>query len=130
MNILNHLSPKRFRAVDDLLAFISIYDDHKRTQAYKRLLRAHKNNIKGSVCVEGGCGLGIFSIEMARLGARKVYAVEQNPLLADFARERIDNLPKHLARGIEVVEAPLQSFRQSQHVDVLAVGIGMECLFE
>jgi len=81
MDILNRVSPQRFRAVGDLLAFISIYEGTKRTRAFRSLLRANAKIIRGSVCVEAGWGLGIFSIEMARLGARKVYAVEQNPLL-------------------------------------------------
>ncbi|MBI4548723.1 MAG: hypothetical protein HY707_12125 [Ignavibacteriae bacterium] len=130
MNILNQVSPKRFRTIDDLLAFISIYDDYKRTQAYQRLLRAYKNKIKGSVCVEGGCGLGIFSTEMVKLGARKVYAIEQNPLLANLARNKIDNLPKYLAQRIEVVEEPLQSFQPRRHIDVLVQELYGQLLYD
>ncbi len=85
MDILNRVSARRFRDVDNLLAFISIYDDVRRTRSFRSLLRANARLIQGAVCVEGGCGLGILSIEMARLGARKVYAVEHNPLLAQIA---------------------------------------------
>lgn len=119
MDILNRLSPRRFREVDDLLAFISIYDDTQRTRAFRRLLRAQQKHIHGAVCVEGGCGLGVLSIEMAQLGARQVYAIEQNPLLAKLARERVAQLPKNLAQRIEVIETPLQNFRPPQKIDVL-----------
>ena len=119
MDILNQLTGRRYRAVDDLLAFISIYDDERRTRAYHRLLGRHRRAIAGGTCVEGGAGLGLFSIAMARLGARKVYAVEQNPLLAQIARERIAELPRALASAIEVVHEPLQSFRPPGRVDVL-----------
>lgn len=120
MDILNQLRPRRFRETDDLLAFISIYDDFRRTRSFVSLLRSNKELIRGAVCVEGGCGLGIFSAEMARLGARKVYAVEQNPLLARLARKRFGNLPAQIARRIELVELPLQSFKPPVHVNLLA----------
>jgi hypothetical protein len=119
MDILNHLSPRRFREVDDLLAFISIYDDTRRTRAFRALLRAHHKQIRGAVCVEGGCGLGLFAEEMAKLGARHVYAVEQNPLLSKMARQRFAELPVALSRRLEVIEMPLQEFRPPQKIDVL-----------
>jgi SAM-dependent methyltransferase len=119
MDILNQLSSRRFREVDDLLAFISIYDDSRRTRAYRSLLRSHAKLVRGAVCLEGGCGLGLFAAELARLGARKVYAVEQNPLLAKLARARFQRLPKSLCRRIELVEQPLQQFRPPVHVNLL-----------
>jgi hypothetical protein len=119
MDILNRLSPRQFRTIDDLLAFISIYDDAQRTRAYRKLLRAHRKQIRNSVCVEGGCGLGLFSVELAHLGARKVYAVEQNPLLAKLAQNRIDRLPAGVKNCIEVINRPLQQFKPKEQVDVL-----------
>ena len=119
MDILNQVSSRRFREVDDLLAFISIYDDSQRTRAYRSLLRSQVKLIHGAVCVEGGCGLGLFAAELARLGARKVYAVEQNPLLAKLAHARFRRLPKSVSRRIELVELPLQRFRPPEHVNLL-----------
>lgn len=119
MDILNHLSPRRFRAVDDLLAFISIYEDTRRTSVYRALLRRHQKRIQGQVCVEGGCGLAVFAVEMARLGARHVYAVEQNPLLAKLARQRLERLPAVIGRRVEVIEMPLQEFQPPQPVAVV-----------
>jgi len=119
MDILNKLQRRRFEEVDELLAFVSIYDDHRRMRALKSLLRANARLIRGALCVEGGCGLGALSIEMAKLGARKVYAVEQNPLLAKVAQKRISELPNDVARRIEVVELPLEHFHPIGHVNVL-----------
>lgn len=119
MDILNSLSPRRFREADDLLAFISIYDDDRRTRAFLKLIHSHARQIRGSVCAEGGAGLGVFAAEMARLGARKVYAVEQNPLLAKLARLRFQKLPKDVSRRIEVIETPLQLFHPPERVHVL-----------
>jgi hypothetical protein len=119
MDILNRLPRRRFEEVDELLAFISIYDDRRRTRALKSLLRANARAVHDSVCVEGGCGLGELSIEMARLGARKVYAVEQNALLARLVQQRIRALPKDISGRIEVVEGPLQLFRPAERISVL-----------
>lgn len=130
MDILNRISLQRFRAVDDLLAFVSIYEDTARTRAFRSLLSANARIIRNAVCIEGGCGLGIFSIEMARLGARKVYAVEQNPLLAKIARHRIQQMPKEIARRIELVEVPLQQFRPREHVNVLLHEFYGQLLFD
>jgi len=119
MDIANLLPPSRFREADDLLAFISIYDDDRRTKAFTRLIRSHARHIRGSVCAEGGAGLGIFAVEMALLGAKKVYAVEQNRLLATLARLRLQRLPKDIARRIEIVQLPLQRFEPPGPINVL-----------
>jgi len=69
MDIVNKLPEERFADVDDLLAFVSIYDDEERTRSYVSMLRRHRELIEDKVVVEAGCGLGLFSAEMARLGA-------------------------------------------------------------
>lgn len=130
MDILNQLPRKRFRQLDDLLAFISIYDDRQRTRAFTSLLRRHAEAINGSVCVEGGAGLGLFSIEMARLGAKRVYAVEQNPLLASIARRRFQTLPRAIAKRIELVELPLQQFHPPTHVNILVHELYGQLLYD
>ncbi|MDZ7373376.1 MAG: hypothetical protein ONB23_05335 [candidate division KSB1 bacterium] len=114
MDILNELPPERFREVDDLLAFVSIYEDRRRTAAYRRLLHRHRRHIEGKVCVEAGCGFGLFSEMMANLGARKVYAVEQNPILAGIARERLGRYG-----NVEVLEEAIQEFQPPEPVDLL-----------
>ncbi len=130
MDVVNYLPPRRFGEIDDLLAFISIYEDTRRTRAYRALLRAHQKSIRDAVCVEGGCGLGVFAVEMARLGARKVYAVEQNPLLARLARQRLARLPKKLAQRIELLELPLQDFQPPQKIDVLVHELFGQLLYD
>lgn len=125
MDIMNALSEPRFREVDDVLAFISIYDDRKRIVAYRRLLRRHRRQIRGSVCVEAGCGLGIFAGELARLGARLVYAVEQNAALARLARQRLAELA-----NVQVVESPIEDFKPPEPVDVLVHEFYGQLLFD
>ncbi|MCE9601018.1 MAG: class I SAM-dependent methyltransferase [Gemmatimonadetes bacterium] len=60
-------------ALSDYLAMI---DDHRRTSAYTRALRAAIR--PGDVVLELGAGFGYFSVEAARMGAAHVYAVEPN----------------------------------------------------
>ncbi len=114
MDILNKLPEERFTDVDDLLAFVSIYDDEERTRSYREMLRRHRDLIEDKVVVEAGCGLGVFSAEMARLGARKVYAVEINPLLIDLAAE---STRKHPA--VTLVHGDIRSFAPPEPVDLL-----------
>ena len=114
MDILNRLPQRRYEAADDLLAFVSIYDDKERTKAYLKLLRASRSHIQGRVCVESGCGMGIMSEELARLGAAKVYAVEVNPHLYQIAKERLSQYP-----NVTVVNTDIREFRPREQVDVL-----------
>ena len=114
MDILNVLPEEQFAEVDDLLAFISIYDDRRRTEAYQRLLRAHRKQIEGKVCVDAGAGFGIFAEELARLGAGKVYAVEANPALFEIASKRLRKYA-----NVELVRADIREFKPAEPVAVL-----------
>ena len=125
MDIMNRIPQKRYEETDDLLAFISIYDDDLRFRAYRRLLNAHHAHIRNRICVEAGCGLGIFAEHMARLGARKVYAVEINAHLCDLARERLRGVG-----NIEVIHADISDFRPPEYVDVLVHEYYGQLLFD
>jgi 16S rRNA A1518/A1519 N6-dimethyltransferase RsmA/KsgA/DIM1 with predicted DNA glycosylase/AP lyase activity len=114
MDIMNHLGPGRFADVDDLLAFISIYDDERRTRAYRRMIRAEAAVIKNGICVDAGCGLGLFSEEMARLGAQRVYAVEANRSLYELARTRLQRYA-----NVTVIHEDIARFKPREKVDVL-----------
>lgn len=114
MDILNTLPDDRFEEIDDLLAFISIYDDEERTRGWREMLRRHRDSIEGKVVLEAGCGLGLFAEEMAELGARRVYAVEVNPHLHALASERLGARP-----SVVMVEGDVRSFDPPEPVDLL-----------
>jgi SAM-dependent methyltransferase len=114
MDVLNKVGPKRFFEIDSFLAFLSIYEDKVREKAYLRLLRANRAAIKGKVCVEAGCGLGIMSEALAKLGARKVYAVELNPELFELAKARLAPYA-----NVTVVRGDIRDFEPPESVDVL-----------
>ncbi len=114
MDIMNELPEARFNELDDLLAFISIYDDEARTQAYLNMLRQNKSLIRDAVCVEAGCGFGFMAEEMARLGAKHVYAVEVNPQLYRIAQKRLAPFA-----NVKVIQSDIRDFMPPEPLDVL-----------
>ncbi len=125
MDIMNELPEERFNEVDDLLAFISIYDDEVRTQAYLDMLRKNQDLIRGAVCVEAGCGFGYMAEEMARLGAKTVYAVEVNPQLYRIARQRLKPY-----KNIRVVQSDIRDFSPAEPVNVLVQELFGQLLYD
>jgi SAM-dependent methyltransferase len=125
MDIMNELPDAVFDRIDDLLAFVSIYDDDNRTAAYLNLLEQHRDDISNAVCVEAGCGFGLLSEKLAQLGARRVYAVEANPHLAAIARQRLAQYP-----SAQVIEADIRNFRPEENVDLLVHELFGQLLFD
>lgn len=114
MDIINSIPDKDFHTYDELLAYLSIYDDEERTRAYKKMLRDNRHLIENKVCLEAGCGLGIFSEYMCELGAARVYAVEANELIYSIAAERLRNHD-----NIIPVHSRIEDFLPSEPVDLL-----------
>ncbi len=125
MDIMNELPEEQFEKVDDLLAFISIYDDENRTKEYFKLLDDSRHLIRGQVCVEAGCGFGLMAERMAALGAKKVYAVEANEHLFDIAKQRL-----RTNKNIEVVHADIRDFEPQEEVNVLVHEFFGQLLFD
>ena len=114
MEILNELPEKKRREIDDFLAFIGIYEDRTRERALKKLLYQNRNLIKNKICVEAGAGLGVFSIYMAELGAKKVYAVEESKVMFEFLKEKVKNY-----KNIIPVNEKIEEFKPQEKVDLL-----------
>jgi SAM-dependent methyltransferase len=125
LDIMNELPQEQFEKIDDLLAFVSIYDDDERTSAYKKLLKKNQNIIRGKVCVEAGCGFGWMAEEMAKLGAHKVYAVEANDHLYNIAKARLQPF-----ENVHVVHSDIQSFVPEEHISVLVHEFFGQLLFD
>ncbi|MBW2256864.1 MAG: class I SAM-dependent methyltransferase [Deltaproteobacteria bacterium] len=79
-----------------------LLSDHARNEALIEVLRRHA---PGNRVVEVGCGSGLMSCIAARLGARKVYAVEPTPLWEEAARLVRDN---GLQDRVEVIPGMVQ----------------------
>jgi len=125
MDILNELPEERFDELDDLLAFISIYDDENRTRAYFKMLEQNRDKIEGKVCLEAGCGFGLISEHLARLGAKKVFAVEMNPHLYKIAKQRLASY-----NNVQVIQSDILDFRPAEKIDVLVHELFGQLLYD
>jgi len=125
MDIVNRLTDKRYLEVDELLALISTYEDKNRERAYKKLFRDNKNLIRGKVCVEAGCGMGLLTEYLIRHGAAKVYATEANPNLFQIAKKRLAQYP-----NIEVFNCDITDFTPSTKVDLLVHDFFGQLIFD
>ncbi|MBN2412744.1 methyltransferase domain-containing protein [candidate division KSB1 bacterium] len=125
MDILNELPERRFDELDDMLAFISIYDDENRTRAYFEMLEQNRDKIEGKVCLEAGCGFGLIAEHLARLGAGKVYAVEMNPHLYEIAKQRLASY-----NNVQVVQSDILDFHPAEKIDVLVHELFGQLLYD
>ncbi len=125
MDIINELDENRFNKIDDLLAFISIYDDENRTNAYLEMLTQNKAYIENAVCVEAGCGFGILSEHMSKLGAKQVYAVETNIKMYQIAKKRLEKYD-----NVTVIHSDIQSFVPPEPVAVLVQELFGQMLYD
>ncbi len=114
MEILNELNERKRRDIDDFLSFIGIYEDTKREKALKKLLHKEKKYIKGKTCVEAGAGSGIFSIYMAELGAKKVYAVEESKTIFKLLKKNVENF-----KNIIPINKRIEEFEPDEEIDFL-----------
>lgn len=114
MELFNELPVEREQAIDDFLTFIGIYESKRRHRSLRALLKKHRSKIQDKVCLEAGAGKGLFSREMADLGARKVYSVERSDLLYNLLNENVSGLDK-----IETVQEGIEFFEPPEPIDVL-----------
>ncbi len=125
MDIMNYLPEGRFEEIDDLLAFISIYDDENRTKAYYNLLEENAGLIKDAVCADLGAGLGIMSLKMLELGAKKVYLVEKNPHMFDLAKKTLAGYD-----NVVFVNKDIKDFMPPEKIDVAVHEFYGQLLFD
>ena len=114
MEILNNINYKKFSSMSDFLAFISIYDDMNRTDAWKKLMLRYSDYFKNGVVAELGAGFGLFSEFALELGAKKVYAVERNRYLFNVLKERLSKY-----KEIKVINENVLRFIPKEHIDVV-----------
>lgn len=91
---------QNFNWLDDNGIFLPMINDKNRNLFYQQALSIAAPD---KVVVDIGTGTGILSILSARAGAKKVYAVEQDPGRAEFAKQMFQRL--NLTNIIELVNA-------------------------
>lgn len=114
LEILNELPGVQLKQIDDFLSYLGIYDDYKRNQAFVRLIRSNYKLIKNKICVEAGAGLGLIIELLVKLGASKVFAVEENKLCYEFLKQKFKSNPK-----VTVVYEKIEKFKPPLKIDLL-----------
>jgi len=89
--------------------------DFKRTRAFQAAIRAVVK--QDDIVLDAGAGSGILSFLAAEAGARKVYAVEVDPLLASCLSRSIR--ANNLSQVIEVIQGDVRLAELPERVDVL-----------
>jgi len=106
-------SPERLR---DLLTYhATLLADGMRNRAFYRALRARVR--PGSSVLDLGAGSGIWAVVAARLGARRVVAVEREPLLVPVI-ERLAR-ENRVADRVTVVQGDARRLRLRRRFDVV-----------
>lgn len=93
--------------------------DEVRTEAFKKAI--HEVVKKGDVVIDVGSGSGILSFFAARAGAKKIYAVEIEPLLVDSLRKSI--LANGFENVIEVVKGDISKVDLPKNIDCVIAEI-------
>ena len=114
MELFNSLPDDELQDIEDFLTFIPIYESKRRENAYRSMLRRHQRLIEGKICVEAGAGKGIFSKQMAEMGAEQVYAVERSHVLYQLLEETTSGLA-----NVERFEEYIEEFEPEKPVDLL-----------
>lgn len=91
--------------------------DAKRVALFKRALK--KVVKSGSVVIDGGTGSGIMALLAADAGAQKVYAVEINPDISNWAKKNIHN--NKLQDTIEVLNEDMKTIKLEKPADVVVM---------
>jgi len=93
----------------------NMLEDARRTGAYHRGITHNPSDFAGKTVLDVGAGSGILSLFAAQAGARKVYAVDENP--TDCARMLV--AANGLEGRVELIQARLAELELDERVDVI-----------
>jgi 2-polyprenyl-3-methyl-5-hydroxy-6-metoxy-1,4-benzoquinol methylase len=89
--------------------FVNNYDTNRRIEVLVHdFLGADR--LQGKTCLEGGCGLGDFSIEMLKFGPRRIVAVDIAPNLVARLAARSSSVEARTADVLALSSAVPESF--------------------
>jgi SAM-dependent methyltransferase len=76
-------SPQEEFQFENLMIHQIMLRDYPRVMAYRSAIF---NHARGTTALEIGCGTGVLSVFLAQAGARKVYAIEESPIIETAKR--------------------------------------------
>ncbi len=113
MEILNDLPEEELLALDGFLAFLGVYEDEGRLEAFARGL--FRLGMTGGVVVEAGAGLGRLSeVILEIVQPDRLFLVEENPFALSVLRRRFG-----LRENVEIVPGLVEDFHPPEAVDLL-----------
>ncbi|KAK9886592.1 hypothetical protein WA026_017518 [Henosepilachna vigintioctopunctata] len=105
-----------FHSYNNLEVHQLMLEDSARNQAYRKAILDNKNDIKGKVVLDVGCGTGILSVYFAQAGASKVYAVEASEIYK-VAKDIIKE--NNFEDIIEVIHSKVEDLNLHNKVDII-----------
>ncbi len=114
MDIYSYIPDEEYPKYDGFLSFLGMYEDHRRITNYRRCLKRYRHLIKNRVVMEAGAGFGIFTEYMLKLGARKVYAVEENELMIKILKKKFQDNER-----VQIVQSLVEEFEPEEEIDFL-----------
>ena len=91
--------------------------DKRRTSCFSKAIS--KTVKKGDIVLDSGTGSGILAMLSAKAGARKVYAVEVDPVIADVARKNVEK--NGFGDVIEVINKDIKQIVLPEKLDVVTM---------
>ncbi|KAF2737060.1 S-adenosyl-L-methionine-dependent methyltransferase [Polyplosphaeria fusca] len=108
-------------------------EDRVRTQSYRKFIESFPHFFKDATILDVGCGTGILSLFCARVGAKKVYAVDASPIAATASKIVALNGYSNVVQVIQgrVEDDSVRKLIQKASVDVIiSEWMGYGLLFE
>ena len=108
----------------------SMLSDFHRTSTYKSSILLNASHFRGSTVVDVGCGTGVLSVFMHKLGgARKVYAIDNSDI--SIVASRIMEANGITSNDVAVINSPAEEVVIPEKVDfVVSEWMGYGLMFE
>lgn len=114
---------------------MQMLQDRVRTESYRDFFYNNKEQIKGKVVLDVGCGTGILSMFAAKAGAKRVYGVDNSDIFAKtveiIKENELDDVITLVRGKIEDICKNPEAFGITEKIDIIvSEWMGYGLLFE